>query len=263
MASQPLPIATLIASKPKSPELLLRALASVSVQDRRSDLLVIVFDRRLPCPSEFELLADTFLRSRAVILLNQRAPGAAGAWNTGLIWLQQSAFSGYVALLDDDDEWDPDHLWECERASGQGAADVVLSGLRLIKDGVEQPRFPLSAVNREDFLVGNPGWQGSNTFVKLETMMRVGGFTDGMPSTNDRDLAVRILSLPELRIGFTHRMTATWHIDSQADSLSRPGSAAKRDGLFQFLSMHGHLMTPEIMGRFRTRAMELFRVEVP
>lgn len=263
MASQPLPIATLIASKPKRPELLLRALASVGVQNRRPDLVVIVFDRRLPSSSELEVLAATFSRSGAVILLNQRTQGAAGAWNTGLTWLQDRAFGGYVALLDDDDEWDPDHLSECESASDQSLADVVLSGLRLIKDGVEQPRLPLSAVNREDFLAGNPGWQGSNTYVKLGTLMRVGGFTDGLPSTNDRDLAVRILSLPELQIGFTHRMTATWHIDSQADSLSRPGSAAKRDGLLQFLAMHGHLMTPEIMVRFRTRARELFGVEVP
>lgn len=63
--------------------------------------------------------------------------------------------------------------------------------------------------------------------------MRVNGFTDGMPSTNDRDLAVRLLSLPDLKVAFaSHRMTSTWHIDSQEDALSSPGSSQKRDGAY-------------------------------
>ncbi|WP_219846443.1 hypothetical protein, partial [Burkholderia multivorans] len=160
-------------------------------------------------------------------------------------------------------QWDPDHLSQCERAGARGGADVVLSGLRVMKDGVEIPRAPLSSVTVDDFLAGNPGWQGSNTFVKLEALMRVGGFTDGLPSTNDRDLAVRLLGLPDLKVAFTHRMTATWHIDSQADALSRPGSPEKRAGLLQFLAMHGHLMSPDVMTRFKARARDLFGVDMP
>lgn len=263
MTGQHIPIATLIASKPKHSDLLRRALTSVIQQHRGPDLLLLAFDSRLPEPGTLDDVTSHPLINGAVVLRNQRMQGAAGTWNTGLSWLQEHGFDGYVAILDDDDEWDPDHLSQCEQAGDQGHADVVLSGLRAMKDDVEIPREPLSSVAVDDFLVGNPGWQGSNTFVKLEALMRVGGFTDGLPSTNDRDLAVRILGLPNLKVAFTHRMTATWHIDSQADALSRPGSAEKRAGLLQFLAMHGHLMSPDVMTRFKARARDLFGVDMP
>jgi glycosyltransferase involved in cell wall biosynthesis len=263
MTGQQTPIATLIASKPKHPDLLRRALTSVVQQQRRPDFLLLAFDSRLPDPGVLNDSASHPIFKEAVVLLNQRRPGAAGTWNTGLSWLQEHGFVGYVAILDDDDEWDADHLSRCEQEGTRDDADVVLSGLRVMKDGVEIPRAPLSSVTRDDFLAGNPGWQGSNTFVKLEALMRVGGFTDGLPSTNDRDLAVRLLGLPDLKVAFTHRMTATWHIDSQADALSRPDSPEKRVGLLQFLAMHGHLMSPDVMTRFRARARDLFGVDVP
>ncbi|MEK8087486.1 glycosyltransferase [Aquabacterium sp. A3] len=263
MTGQQLPIATLIASKPKHPDLLRRALTSVVKQQCRPDFLLLAFDSRLPDPGVLDESISHSLIKEAVVLLNQRRPGAAGAWNTGLSWLRSHGFDGYVAILDDDDEWDPDHLSQCELAGTLDDADVVLSGLRVMKDGVEIPRSPLSSVSRDDFLAGNPGWQGSNTFVKLEALMRVGGFTDGLPSTNDRDLAVRLLGLPDLKVAFTHRMTATWHIDSQADALSRPGSPQKRAGLLQFLAMHGHLMSPDVMTKFKSRARDLFGIDLP
>lgn len=263
MAIQVSRIATLIASMPKRPDLLRRALNSVVQQQRLPDHLLLAFDRALPDSCLFADLTRHPLIKESVVLLNQRHSGAAGTWNTGLLWLEEQGFDGYVAILDDDDEWDPDHLSQCEQAGDQGHADVVLSGLRVIKDGVEIPRAPLSSVTVDDFLIGNPGWQGSNTFAKLEALMRVGGFTDGLPSTNDRDLAVRLLGLPDLTVAFTHRMTATWHIDSQADALSRPGSPEKRAGLLQFLEMHGHLMSPDVMTRFKARARDLFGVDMP
>ena len=140
--------------------------------------------------------------------------------------------------------------------------DVVLSGLRVIRSGVELQRQPLTSISRDDFLAGNPGWQGSNTFAKLSALARVGGFTNGMPSANDRDLAVRLLSLPDLTVSFTNQMTATWHLDSQPDALSRRGGTEKREGLAWLLRQHGHLMTPDIRARFLARARDLFDVNL-
>jgi glycosyltransferase involved in cell wall biosynthesis len=256
-------IATLIATKPRWQLLSSRALPSVVRQTRSPDFVLVVCD--VVVDSD-EWCAHALVNSRPVahrVISNTGSKGAAGAWNTGLNWLHEQGFDGYVAMLDDDDEWDVDHLSQCEQVGAQDDADVVLSGLRVMKDGVEIPRVPLSSVTRDDFLAGNPGWQGSNTFVKLEALMRVGGFTDGLPSTNDRDLAVRLLGLSDLRVAFTHRMTATWHIDTQGDALSRPGSPEKSAGLLQFLAMHGHLMSPEVMTKFKVRARDLFGVDVP
>lgn len=263
MEKRQVSIAALVASKPKRPEVLYRALSTAVSQERPPNQLVLVFDRRWPESSELMTISSLLAPLDAAVISNTQSPGAAGTWNTGLQYLVQKGFDGYVAILDDDDEWDIDHLYQCEMAAQNKDADVVLSGLRLVKDGMELPREPLSSVCRDDFLAGNPGWQGSNTFVKLDALMRVNGFTDGMPSTNDRDLAVRLLSLPDVKVAFTHCMTSTWHIDSQEDALSRPGSSQKRDGLLQFLRMHGHLMTPEILANFKSRSRKLFGIEIP
>ena len=263
MKKRQISIATLVASKPKRPEVLYRALSTAVAQERTPNQLVLVFDRSWPEPSELMTIRRLLAPLDVAIIRNLQSPGAAGTWNTGLQYLVQKGFDGYVAILDDDDEWDKDHLLRCEMACQDADAEVVISGLRLVKDGVELPHEPLVSVCRDDFLAGNPGWQGSNTFVKLHTLMRVNGFTNGMPSTNDRDLAVRLLSLPDLKVAFTQCMTSTWHIDSQEDALSNPGSVQKRDGLIQFLDMHGHLMTPEIFANFRRRAKNIFGIEIP
>jgi glycosyltransferase involved in cell wall biosynthesis len=189
--------------------------------------------------------------------------GVAAAWNRGLDELARLGGTDHVALIDDDDEWDNDHLFTCETAARKmtPSAQVVISGLRIVRDGREIPREPLTALRAEDFLAGNPGWQGSNTFIALDLLRSIGGFTTGLRSANDRDLAIRVLDQPGVRIAYTHRMTATWHLGSQADSISRYGSEDKRHGLSQFHRMYSHRMTPQIRQQAVRRAVELFGID--
>jgi hypothetical protein len=49
---------------------------------------------------------------------------------------------------------------------------------------------------------------------------------------------------------------------AQGDSLSRPGSTEKREGLAWFLAMHRDLMTPEIIDKFKARARDLFGIDL-
>lgn len=251
-----------MASRPKAPELLCRAVSTVASQSHLPSRVVIVFDRSFPPVETLSQVERDCSGLSLTTLCNRGASGAAGAWNSGLRWLQQACFEGYVAILDDDDEWDPDHLERCLAANAGGSADLVISGLRVLRDGVELPRAPLMSASRDDFLAGNPGWQGSNTFARHSTLWRVGGFTEGMTSTNDRDLAVRLLGLPDIHVAFTGRMTATWHIRTGSDALSRPGSAEKREGLLQFYAAHQGLMTPNIKAQFMKRAKEVFGVDI-
>ena len=75
-----------------------------------------------------------------VLLRNLRAAGAAGAWNTGLEYLASRKFDGFVAILDDDDAWDDNHLACNLDAARRTNATVVISGLRLLRDGVPRER---------------------------------------------------------------------------------------------------------------------------
>lgn len=228
------------------------------------DELVIVADSRPFSEEEQRTLRRLLGTLPLRILHNSRVPGVAGAWNTGLEDIRTRHQNTYVAILDDDDEWDAEHLECCMQMASSGTtdADIVVSGLRLIKNGTELPREPLTTLFIDDFLVGNPGWQGSNTFVHIRALIRAGKFTEGLSSTNDRDLAIRLLSLTPLTIRFTGRMSATWHLGREPHTLSLAPTSEKRSALQHFLSLHGHRMSATVRSRFEERCRQLFEVEI-
>jgi glycosyltransferase involved in cell wall biosynthesis len=194
-----------------------------------------------------------------VLLQNSRTSGAAGAWNTGLASLGNS-FHGYVALLDDDDEWDRHHLEANQAIARTEEADVVVSGLRRVVDGIEIARSLPSDLRARDFLTGNPGWQGSNTYVSMRRLALVRGFRDGLASLNDRDLAVRLLRSPGVRVGYTGEWTSTWHVRADRETLSTPRSRAKISGLRWFWRIYGAQMSLDEQTGFFQRADRCFGV---
>lgn len=235
------------------------SLPSVRKQSHPPAVVVLVADGCVLAPEDVRELA-AIGGIEFVVLQNRRAAGAAGAWNTGLEFLRARRFDGFVAMLDDDDEWDENHLAANLPTARQASADVVVSGLRLVRDGVLCDRAVPQGFTDRAFLVGNPGWQGSNTFVALRALVAVGGFRDGLASANDRDLAIRLLRLPGVRVAYTGKWTATWHASSIRQTLSSPGSEAKRRGLRWFWQIYGPEMTPAEAEEFFARANELFRI---
>ena len=249
-----------MATRPREAALKSMSIPSIARQTRSLDALVIVTDRcRLAASTENELQA-LLPSTRIHNMPNSHVQGVAGAWNTGLSFIYQHWPKAYVAILDDDDAWDADHLATCsDLAEKYDLPDVVISGLRLSKAGAVLARPPPMTLAVEDFLVGNPGWQGSNTFASIESILKAGGFTNGLTSCNDRDLAIRMLSLPGIRISYTGKFTATWNLNASDDSLSRTGPQ-KREALGRFLAIHGHRMSPEVKQGFFQRCMDLFSV---
>jgi hypothetical protein len=116
---------------------------------------------------------------------------------------------------------------------------------------------PDPIAQRPDYLVGNPGWQGSNTFVSLPLIRKAGGFRGGLMSLNDRDLAIRLLRLSDTQPTQVARWTATWYADTPG-ALSSRGGKTKLVGLRQFWSLYGAEMTPAESHAFFTRAETLF-----
>ena len=253
-----LPIAALVATKPRPSLLIQHALPSVEAQRHKPDVVVIVSDDR-PLSSEEQ---DTFARLvpsvRVLFRQNSYSRGAAGSWNTGFSTLRELYEDCYVAIIDDDDHWHADHLGSCEAASRNRQADVVLSGINVVQDNVILARNIPENISANDFLTGNPGWQGSNTFIKLSTTLRIGGYTDELISCNDRDFAIRALELGDLDIQYTRRVTVDWHINQSPDALSAVGSVQKLKGSAQFLKLHGGKMSPVQRKQFFRRMESLF-----
>jgi len=234
------------------------SLPSVRRQTLAPLVVVLVADGCVIPPELAAGFVSLLGKIKFVLLQNQRAGGAAGAWNTALDYLAGEKFNGFVAILDDDDAWDENHLSTNLIMATSAKANTVISGLRLVKDDVPFPRLLPQNLTDRTFLTGNPGWQGSNTFVTLPTLAAVGGFRDGLPSLNDRDLAIRLLRWSGTRMAYTGQWTSTWHLSTKAPALSSPRSTAKLRGLRWFWHIYGSEMWPAEAELFFARATELF-----
>ena len=251
----------LVATYPRVKALLTTSIPSIAEQSRLPDALVLVSDRECLLSDTRQALQEILPNTKVHFFENQGVKGAAGTWNTGLTFIQRTYPSAYVAILDDDDQWDADHLALCaSTAENEGWSDVVVSGLRICSEGRELTRPPLQTLSADDFLIGNPGWQGSNTFALISTLIAAGGFREGLISCHDRDLALRMLDLPGIRISFTGKTTATWNLNSYSNTLSRSG-LLKKNALRHFLALHGHRMSSETRKKFMSRCFELFSLE--
>lgn len=126
VASTSQAVSVVIATRDR-PELLRRAIDAVIGQELAADLeIVVVFDRSEPDRSlETDDVVDGHAR-RIVVITNDRAPGLAGARNSGVA----KASSPWIAFCDDDDEWLPGKL------AGQFAAIEATPGARVATTGI-------------------------------------------------------------------------------------------------------------------------------
>jgi len=161
-------------------------------------------------------------------------------------------------MLDDDDAWKSNHVAACLEAAEANGATAVISGLDVkAPSGAFLQPIP-GSLEVGGFLRGNPGWQGSNTFMRLRHFMEVGGFDEDMPSTLDRDLAVRVLQRGAARWAFTDSHSVEYYIEPKRPALSNAGSSAKLRGLSHFFRKHASAMSIADQRHFFERAERLF-----
>lgn len=251
--------AALVATKNRRDLLLQRSLPSIIGQSLLPDGIVLVNDGEKFDKNEITAIQKMSGEIPIEILANRRSPGAAGAWNTGLGFLRQMQFDGFVAILDDDDAWDAEHIALNIKKAMETNAEFVISGLRHVITGHVKPRKLPTDLKITDFFCGNPGLQGSNTFVAINALERAGDFTDGLPSLNDRDLAVRLLKT-SVRIAYTSQWTATWYHDSARQTLSSPRAMEKILGLQWFWRMYSIEMNNAEREAYLDRAYKCFGV---
>ncbi|WP_141578281.1 glycosyltransferase family A protein [Actinomadura sp. WMMA1423] len=167
------------------PELLRRALESVLAQDYEGEVrAVVVFDRAEPDAS---LAGD-----RVEVIRNTRAPGLAGARNSGVLSLS----TDLVAFCDDDDLWLPGKLAAQVKAL-ESEPDAVLcsSGILIDFDGRELPRLAGTDRVTYDALIRDRMMSvHSSTYVaRREPLIEIGMVDESIPGSQgeDWDLALR------------------------------------------------------------------------
>ena len=255
-------IAALVATHNRPCLLANRSLASIAEQDRQPDCLVIVDDSDAELHQANEKIAAGFAvrDTKTVYLRNAGTAGASGAWNTGLHWLKAEMPDCFVAILDDDDAWDPAYLAVCEREAIERDMDMVAAGL-FYRISEEDPGEKLSiaeSLKADDFLVGNPNIQGSNLFIRLKMLLDAGRFDELLPSTTDRDLCIRLADLGYVRYGPVHQYLVHHFAEKSRDRLSTPGSDVKLRGLDIFYRKHRCRMNEGQRQEFRKRGSEKF-----
>jgi hypothetical protein len=130
------------------------------------------------------------------VLKNKRTRfmSGTGAWNTGILEVYRQFPNGYVSILDDDDEYLPNHLTDCLHKIRK---DTVAVFQRLIWQNEDNSTMNVGLtkdqLTAENFFIGNPGVQGSNMFFKTQSLIEIGGFDETLPNTTDRDLMIRFL----------------------------------------------------------------------
>ncbi len=103
----------------RSAGVLQKALASVAAQqDCPLPVHVIVVDDASPLPAQVEVNAAALPDAISIKIITQTNGGPGAARNTGLNAVP--AGTRYVAFLDSDDEWSPDHLVRAVAALEQG-----------------------------------------------------------------------------------------------------------------------------------------------
>ena len=239
-----------------------RALGSIANQTRPPDILIVVDDSAADMRPRNRVVVDGLVCEgvQVIYIENRRTPGASGAWNTALHELGRIAPSAFVAILDDDDMWEPDYLERCEQEAQARNLDMVAAGIFYNHSGEQDSvllRSP-DSLNVNDLLVRNPYIQGSNLFVRLSKMLEAGGFDEGLRSTTDRDICIRLADLGTLRYGRIEDCLVQHYAESDRPRLSTPGSEAKCAGLRGFFRKYQARMTTEQKDAFISRSIEVF-----
>ncbi|MBY0312061.1 MAG: glycosyltransferase [Phycisphaerales bacterium] len=272
-------VAALVATRDRIDLLRQRSIPSILAQSRLPDRLVIVVDQSKEelSDSALKAIADTLQadcggRLPVTVLRNRRTQQrASGAWNTGIDQLHRDGLImrqpdlWFVAILDDDDAWEPEHIDACLEEAVAADLNMVVSGLirhEVLDEAGRRQTIPQTLEPRQQFISGQH-IQGSNLFVRLDVLLQVGGFDEHLPSCTDRDLCIRLSALPLLRFGCTSRHTVHHFADARKDRLSAPSSSAKLDGLTRFWLKHADRFDEAARTEAAERALRLFGWRLP
>ncbi len=196
---------------------LLRAAASVARQtDQDFELIVVCNGKAADLGSE--VLARRDLPPCRV--LSSQPADAQAARNTGI----DAACGTWLALLDADDEFEPEKLSAMRRAIDAGGADILLSrGSRIRSDAMAfvYPKRLLEAGDNMSEYFFSHGCNCSTTavVVRADVARRV-RFTPGLPKFQDNDFLIRAQAAGA-RIGMLADPLYRWHDANEGGRISR------------------------------------------
>lgn len=184
----------------KARNYLAESLASIEVQTRKPDEVVIVDDAS---PEPIDDIIGSFHTKDTMppvqLVRHGRNQGLGATRNTGI----REASGDWIALLDHDDLWLPGHLEGLVEAIDSSGADLAFSTAEIFVVEEGEPQVTGEWGPDSDEWTGNPAWslfcksfiQPSATLIRRSTLMDLGGFdTDPrIHMCEDLDLWLRLV----------------------------------------------------------------------
>ena len=173
------------------PDYLERILRCISSQTRKVDEIIVINDNSDNL-AEYSSVIEAFRNEMEIrYIVNEKNMGAPCCRNIGI---RKSRYC-YLALTDDDDEWKNDKIEKQLKVMKSGNYGLLYTyGTAVDEDGKEIYRFEgqennLQSLLRKNFI------PSSSVMVSYEAISRAGMFDLQMPSCQDWDMWIRIISL--------------------------------------------------------------------
>ena len=172
-------------------------------------------------------------------ILNKLHPGASGSRNAGAA----ASTAEFLAFLDDDDAWRPDHLAHALAELDRTGADAAISGTCRIKhDGsIQEIVMPPREAIQGRLFDKNFGMTGSNLVIRRATFERLGGFDPALPVFNDWDFLIRMVT-SGVEYCTVKELTVEWR-EHEGERISTP-SLRRAAGIETFIAKHAAAMPP-------------------
>jgi glycosyltransferase involved in cell wall biosynthesis len=213
------------------------AISSVFAQTFDGDVKIIVIDDGSTDDTR-AIVSDMTLGNRQIVLLsNERKKGPSGARNTGLL----RADGNYVAFLDADDIWLPDHLDRGVSFLEQRAnIDVVFFNCDIVEYRTKRrigdwfssrnflKKLRTDAVDDEYYLIRDDMFDAllEESFMHLQSMIVRAKvldnifFNEDVKRSEDRDFSIKLYATSGAKFAFKNVITGTYF--QHEDSLTAP-----------------------------------------
>ena len=202
----------------KTAPLIARCLDTVMAQTFQDFEAIIVNDGSPDTPELEEVLQPYMDR---IVYIKQENKRCAGARNTAI----RAARGEYLAFLDSDDTWYPEHLAsQMKQFADDPSLDLVYCDSLLVGDPTRESRFmercPSNGLaNFDSLIVEQCQIPISTVVVRKQSIVKAGGFDEKLPRCDDYDMWVRT-AFHGAKIGYIRKLTVHMYI-------GRPGSMSQ------------------------------------